>query len=348
MTATPLKPDFSLPAVPKPMTLIELLEREYEPLRHVVDKLQYEGDRVLLVGAAKSGKTTLMGHLIKCLVDGGMFLDRYHVRPIVGRLALIDTEMSERRLQTWLGRIGIENTDKVLLWSLRKNKRLFDILDQKIRSAWAAMFREQEVSYVVLDCLRPLMDSLALNEHSEAGQLLVAFDEFLGEAEIGEAVVVHHSGHRSERARGDSRIKDWCDAEWRLVLKDPNDDASPRYFKAYGRDVDEPEHEVGLDEDGVPHVVGGSRRLANQVARTQAFQDQVGEAVGAVLLVLAEARKPLNTRDLEAAVKGRKHALKAARKAIAECIESGEVLQDTHGKTRLHSITKAGLSELGK
>jgi hypothetical protein len=68
----------------------------------------------------------------------------------------------------------------------------------------------------------------------------VAIDELLLEAGIDEALVVHHMGHSGERARGDSRLRDWPDVEWRLMRQD-DDPASPRFLTAYGRDIDVPE-----------------------------------------------------------------------------------------------------------
>lgn len=51
-------------------------------------------------------------------------------------------------------------------------------------------------------------------------------------------MIVHHMGHTAQRSRGDSRIQDWPDAIWKLVREDPDDEFSPRYFSATGRDVE--------------------------------------------------------------------------------------------------------------
>jgi hypothetical protein len=79
-----------------------------------------------------------------------------------------------------------------------------------------------------------------LDEHRDAGRFLVALDALLTEAGIPDALVVHHMGHVNERARGDSRMRDWPDVEWRLVRQDENP-ASARFLSAYGCDVDVPE-----------------------------------------------------------------------------------------------------------
>jgi hypothetical protein len=71
-------------------------------------------------------------------------------------------------------------------------------------------------------------------------------------------------GHSGERARGASRLRDWPDVEWRLVREKTEngdvDPAAPRYFSAYGRDVDVPESRLVFDP-ATRHLTleGGSR-----------------------------------------------------------------------------------------
>ena len=91
------------------------------------------------------------------------------------------------------------------------------------------------------------MDALGLDEHSEAGRWLTAFDELLKEADIREALVVHHSGHGGERSRGDSRILDWPDGIWNLVRENKDDLNSARFISAKGRDIDVAEGELHFD-----------------------------------------------------------------------------------------------------
>jgi hypothetical protein len=67
-------------------------------------------------------------------------------------------------------------------------------------------------------------------------------------------------GHSQERSRGDSRLRDWPDAEWRLMRKDENP-ASARYFTAFGRDVDVAEQRLEYDATTRRLTIsGGSRK----------------------------------------------------------------------------------------
>ena len=153
------------------------------------------------------------------------------------RVALLDFEMSPATVRYWLRDQRIQNTDNVDVFPLRGRVSSFDILDPRIRSEWAARLRGNDIA--ILDCLRPILDSLGLSEDKQSGVLLTAFDELVSEAGISEAIIVHHMGHAGERSRGDSRLIDWPDATWKL--EDPDAEGSARYFSAFGRDVDRAE-----------------------------------------------------------------------------------------------------------
>src|SRR5690606_21317360 len=98
------------------------------------------------------------------------------------RVMLLDFELSEATLQRWLREQGIKNVGAVSVLSLRGKARQFDILDDANRARIAEMIRGHDV--LILDPLRPLADALGLNEHTEMGRLLEAFDTLKVEAEI--------------------------------------------------------------------------------------------------------------------------------------------------------------------
>jgi hypothetical protein len=58
-------------------------------------------------------------------------------------------------------------------------------------------------------------------------------------------------GHFGERARGDSALRGWPEVEWQLVRLSEGDEEAPmdapRFFKAYGRDVNVEEAAVHYD-----------------------------------------------------------------------------------------------------
>ena len=77
-----------------------------------------------------------------------------------------------------------------------------------------------------------------MSEDKDASKFLGHFDAMLLEAGVPDAAVIHHAGHGSDRARGDSGILGWSDATWGLSLEDPQDQASPRYFKPMGGSIE--------------------------------------------------------------------------------------------------------------
>ncbi|MCH9734509.1 MAG: bifunctional DNA primase/polymerase [Actinomycetia bacterium] len=219
--------------------LTEFLAQPPNPTPMRIDNLMPAGGRVVFSAPYKAGKTTAVGNLIRSLVDGDPFLGTFPVNKSARRLVLIDNELSSDMVRDWLLKQGIRNTDAVAdVICLRGEISSFDILHDQRRSEWAACLRDIGCDYVILDCLRPVLDAHGLDENHDAGKFFTAFDELLSEAGThGDAMIVHHMGHTGERSRGDSRIQDWPDAIWKLVRENPDDDFSPRYFSATGRDV---------------------------------------------------------------------------------------------------------------
>jgi hypothetical protein len=288
--------------IPEPTSLAELLEEPDEAARFRVDGLMPTGGRVVFAAPHKAGKTTMISNLVRCLVDGGDFLGRFTVEP-AQRVVLLDNELDRRMIRSWLRDQAIDNTKSVDVLTLRGKLSGFNILDPVVRSEWAARLGPADL--MVFDCLRPALDALGLSEDKDAGRFLVALDELMDEAGIGELVVVHHMGHSSERSRGDSRILDWPDAIWKLVKADAEDHSSARFISAYGRDVDLPESQLAYDaETRRLSLCGGSRRQAQ------------GSAVEAAVFAFVQDHPGCSGGDIERGVQGDNNAIRQARKNL--------------------------------
>ncbi len=299
---------------PEIRTLTERLATGHPALSWRIRNLQPVETRVMLAAQFKAGKTTLRDNLVRSLVDGDPFLGCELVTPITGNVAILDFEMGARQLDAWLGDQHIRETDRVLPIPLRGQAATFNILDEQLRHEWAARFRDRGVTYLILDCLRPVLDALGLDEQHEAGQFLVAFDALLAEAGITEALIVHHMGHTGERSRGDSRLRDWPDVEVRLV-RQTDDPGSPRFLAAYGRDVDRRESELQYDPTTRRlTVAGGSRREA---AARAVLPD--------VLAVLAPRGTELSGRQIKTALSESGHPRELVAAAIRLGISSGAI-----------------------
>jgi hypothetical protein len=271
--------------VPEHITLDKLLAQPDDQIQHRIWGWWRVNGRVILAAARKTGKTTLVANVVQALVDTGglwlpngpngsqqfnwsnMFLNFSPVWPLPqdGTVVVIDNEMNPSMLRRWYRNIGVTNPDRVVLWTLRGQGRVFDIVNPHVRAMWAQRLREVRCAVLILDCLTPALGALGLTESNEdVNQFLIAFDALLLEAGVPEALIAHHMGHLEERSRGASRLRDWPEVEWRYLReRDDNGrevDSGMRFLAAYGRDVDV--HETRLDFDPVNRrltLVGGSR-----------------------------------------------------------------------------------------
>ncbi|MGH3934869.1 MAG: AAA family ATPase [Pseudonocardiaceae bacterium] len=246
---------------PAPVALPDLLAEPDEATEYRVGGLWPMGGRVILAAQYKSGKTTLVGNLVRCLVDGEPFLGRHEVATPAGQVVLLDTEMSRGKLRYWLRDQRITTPQRVTVVPLRGRVSSLNPLDPALRAEWSAILRRLGAEVLILDCLRPVLDSLGLDENHDTGRVLVALDELAASAGVGEFALIHHMGHAGERSRGDSRLRDWPDAEWRIIRAD-DDPASPRFFTAYGRDVEVPETALQFDPATRRITAAGGSRKA--------------------------------------------------------------------------------------
>ena len=199
---------------------------------------------------------------------------------IDGILVHLDFEMGAHQLDDWFADQKIRNDDRIVVIPLRGAASAFDILDPKLRAQWAGKLAQLDYQYLIVDCLRPVLDALGLDEHREAGRFLTALDAFMAEAGIPESTVVQHMGHVGERSRGDSRLRDWPDVEWRLVREDDTASA-PRYLSAYGRDVEAAESLLSFDPATRRlSLAGGTRKDAKARAALVDVLDLLAKAPG--------------------------------------------------------------------
>jgi hypothetical protein len=317
--------------IPPVLSLTERFAHVRPAVEYRIDNWLVKGGRALLVAQHKTGKTTLTTNCVRSLVDDQPFLGVFKVRAAAS-VVMLDFEMTDTQIEAWLKEQNIRNTDAVHLVTLRGGGSAFDMLDPERRREWAATLRAKQPEVLFADCLRPILDSANLDEHSEAGRWLVAFDELLKEANIPEAVLVHHSGHGGERSRGDSRILDWPDCIWSLMRQDRNDPTSKRFIKAHGRDVDVDEGELQFD----PHT----RHLTYMVkSRKEAGADDV---LFDVLRCVAEATAPMSIRNVQAALKGH-HSKGEIEAALKQATGRGNLtLVIGRESAHLHSITAGG------
>lgn len=320
------RPPVELPEI---LTLRERLKRPVPPVAWRIDQLHPAEARIILAAQYKAGKTTTVGNVLRSLADGDPLFGEYKATAVDGNIALVDFEMSGRQIDAWLRDQGIINDDRIIVFPLRGSASAFNLLDDTTRNEWAKRFPAHEIAYVIWDCFRPVVDALGLSEHNEAGRLLTAYDELLKKSNVTESIIVHHMGHMAERSRGDSRLRDWPDVEWRLVRED-EEPASPRYFSAFGRDVDHPESQLTFDPD-TRHLsisAGSSRNGA-----------KVRAALDAVVKVL-DIKPGLSGRQIDAELSGSDHTQKNVRDGLKLGIREGVIKADDGPKnSKIHTLS---------
>ncbi len=317
------------PHIPPPIKrLDELLAEPDTEQQYRIDQVAPADARIMLNAQWKAGKTTLVGNLTRSLVDDEPFLGQFTIHTPAKHLVIIDDELSENTVRRWLRDQTITNTTAVHVITLRGKLSTFNLLDEKVLAEWADRLGELGCDYLILDCLRPLLDALGLDERSDAGQFLVAYDALLTQARIGDSLVVQHMGHANERARGDSRLQDWPDAIWSIIRDDDNP-GSPRYFSAYGRDVNVTEGRLGFDKATrrLTYAAGSRRDAATEAA-----------LVDVVKLIAASAEPP-SRNGIETGLAGSEHSRKAIRAALSKAAADELVTQTTGPKNaKLHTI----------
>jgi hypothetical protein len=251
--------------LPEFIRLDDFLAQPDSATPYLVDKIWPKGGHILFAAQQKGGKTTARNNLVKSLADGYDFLNKFQITRPEGTIVILDLELPEDMLRRWMRDIGINNQQQLIVVPMRGKGATLNLGLPEVRAKWVARLREWDASVVILDCLRPVLDALRLSEDKDASKFLGDFDAMLVEADVPDAMVIHHMGHGQERARGDSGILGWADAIWSLVLKDPQNPASPRYFRAYGRiERDIPESMLDYDHDTRRlTLVGGTRADAD-------------------------------------------------------------------------------------
>jgi hypothetical protein len=229
-----------VPALPSFTRLDKFLAvPDPDTMYRVNEVLPVEGN-ILMTAQQKAGKTTMRDNLMRSLVDGDRFLDRFEVQPVLaGRsVAILDNELAEPTLRRWMRDQTVSNVDRVQVVSLQGRLGSFDILSDRVRAEWANMLEDVAADVIIFDCLRPALDALGMSEDKEASRFAEALSALKFEAGAKELVLVHHMGHDGQRSRGDSGLQGWCTAEWKMQRTRQDDPSSPRSFSAYGRDVD--------------------------------------------------------------------------------------------------------------
>ena len=253
-------------------TLSEILGRPEEPVARVQSLVPWEAS-TLVVAQRKTGKTTLLLNLTKCLLTGEPFLGVLPVRPVApdASVALLNFEVSAAQLARWASEVGVPS-ERLFLVNLRGRRNPLTITDD--RAALAALLKERRVESILVDPFGRAYSGTSQNDAGEVGSWLVSLDQFARE-EVGalDLVLAAHAGWNGERSRGSSALEDWADS---IINLTRNESTGDRYIRATGRDVELEEDRLEFDpETRALSLSGlGSRRESQRTERINDLADQ--------------------------------------------------------------------------
>ncbi|WP_406817345.1 AAA family ATPase [Mycobacterium sp. M23085] len=265
------------PALPFEWGLLSDLEDPDEsPFR--IDGLLPAGGGMAVVAQRKTGKTTLMLNLARSLITGEPFLGRFDTKPVTGRVAFLNFEVSSGQLGRWAHQTDIP-ADRLFLVNLRGRR---NPLQQPVdRQLLADKLREHRVEVLIVDPFGRAYTGASQNDPHEVGRWLADLDVF-ARSEVGatEVILAVHAGWNAERTRGSSAVEDWADSIMTMTF---GGDQQTRYLRAIGRDVSVDQDQLSYDP--VTRLLtttgSGTRAQVERVFKAQALVDPVCQCVDA-------------------------------------------------------------------
>lgn len=257
-------------------TLAEVLARPDDPPHRVAGLMPW-GASTLLVAQRKTGKTTMVLNLARSFLTGTPLLGRFDVRPVEGKVAILNYEVSAAMLAGWARDSGVPE-ERLVLVNLRGRRN--PLLHDADRARLADLLAQQQVETLIVDPFGRAFGGRNQNDAAEVGSWLVNLDAFArAEAGVLDVVLTAHTGWEAERSRGSSALEDWPDVV--ITMTRDKEDNRTRYLAAEGRDVLLDEDR--LDFDPVTRTLNlagaGSRTKARAFARQAELTSAVVEAV---------------------------------------------------------------------
>lgn len=282
------------------------------------------GGDMMLNAAFKSGKSTLMLNLIRCLLSGEPFLGEFKVDPVAS-VWLMDLEMPLATGKLWLGRLGLLAREELRCSFLTGRARSLSVLNDNHRAALADRLRGTEV--LIIDPLGPLLAALGLdeNDNSDVRTLLNGLDTLKAEAGISELIVVHHAGHAAtRRARGSSVLSDWPDMSLNLRNDQPDNPLGARTLSGLGREMFLADTPLKFDAETKLLTTWG-----------KAFTAQEAHLSDRIITVLRAIGRPVTKRELLREVTGNTAQILSA----LESLRDGGIIEITQdGKAHYVSL----------
>jgi hypothetical protein len=322
----------------QPVSLRGELELDEPPLSFPIEQLAPEGANVVIVGAAKTGKSTLAINLAKPYATGESFLGTLAIEPDHGRLVTVNYEVGERQWRSWMRRLGLSPEQADRLSNLHLRGYQVALQTDLGREAMVDWLVDRQAAWLLLDPYQRVANVADFNDHGLAVQVLSALDEIKAQAGIRQLfLVVHTPWSDQERPAGARALENWADVLWIYT----QDGSGNRFLRAYGRDVDFAETRVVFDPVTLAlRLVHGGGGKADAVRAARAALDLEADAL--VTGALRASPAGLSKAELEARIKSMGGmGTERARAAIHRSRDSGAVVVSKEGPALLHRLRDA-------
>jgi hypothetical protein len=333
----------TLPTLPTLSFREELAEPEH-PEAYAIDELALEDGNVLIPALRKSGKTTLMFNLVRSLVDGHNFLDRFEVRQVEGSVVVLSYEMPRKTSKRWLNKIGVENQDQVRFWHL-KGEPILRFWQPDVQRHVADWLKSVACEVLMIDSAGAASRGLVKN-HNDRAQVdafTAAVDELKKAAGVRESYVVIHMGWAAQTAEDDTAHtlgseawEAWPEFIW--PFEKDRGDVNTRIMRPFGRrDVDEGDLE--------PFVVHFNKRTWLLTAGLERSEHREGVGVRAVCEAAVRLPEWCTSTDLRDEIVGVEKDDRS--KLILAAEDRGLIERRPEGRSKLCRLTEAGRSLVG-
>lgn len=255
---------------PSAISFADLAKKPLPEIQWTVDGLFGYGHNVLLTGAFKVGKSSLILNLIKSLVDGRPFLDLFPTT-LDGNVCYMNYELMDQNLQTEIRRMHFRRGSRVITLGLREYPGSNPLLTERSRAWFVGFLREYEVEVLVVDTFRAAYHGVSHNDNAEVAAFTRMLDDLKKQANCPGLVLANHMGRKDheqgqEHGAGATELDNWTDMRW-IYTKDGDKQDSPRFLKVEGRGGYLDESKLTWDDDSrrlmlMPSDVGTDRSKA--------------------------------------------------------------------------------------
>lgn len=306
---------------PSRFTLTDELAIPDLPVNYTIDQVLPAGGNVLLTAQYKTGKTTLVNNLARSLADQRLFLDKFDIANLDGRVALWNYEVDDNQYRRWLRDAGVGKTDNIAILNLRGYR--MPLVVRYVEDWIVRWLEERQVKVWVVDPFARAFtgSGTSENDNTEVGAFLDTLDVIKNRAGVSDLILPTHTGRAEfeagdERARGATRLDDWADVRW-FLTKDADE---VRYFRATGRDVEVAEEKLTFDEATRSLTFGGGNRAWERRKRVEdavvrAIKDDPGISQAAIHRAVRDQLGKASQPDVDDAIAGaqRGHRIRIER-----------------------------------